>query len=93
MLHVRDVLREMQGTGGMRGVEETMKCKGCGREIVFLRTATGTAIPVNKETTDEVDEYFDKDRHVSHFADCQEANRFRKAKKQRVGQASRSYPL
>lgn len=42
MLHVRDVLREVQETGGMWGVEETMKCKGCGWEIVFLRTATGT---------------------------------------------------
>jgi hypothetical protein len=81
VLHVFDVLREVQEPGGMRGVEETMKCKGCGREIVFLRTATGNAIPVNKETTDAVDEYFDKNRHVSHFADCPEANRFRKAEK------------
>ena len=29
-----------------------MKCKSCGKEIVFLRTATGKAIPVNKETVD-----------------------------------------
>ena len=65
----------------MRGVEETMKCKGCGREIVFLRTATGTAIPVNKETTDSVDEYFERDRHVTHFRTCPEAAKFRQVKK------------
>lgn len=49
-----------------------MKCKACGRTIVFLRTVTGTPIPISKETTDSVDEYFGKDRHVSHFADCPE---------------------
>ena len=81
MLHVRDVLREMQGAEGMRGMEEKMKCKACGKEITFLRTDKGKAIPVNKETTDVADEYFDRDRHVSHFADCPEANRFRKVRR------------
>ena len=57
MLYVRDVLREVQGTGGMRGVEETMKCKSCGKEIPFLRTDKGKAIPVDKGTVDAADEY------------------------------------
>lgn len=55
-----------------------MKCRACGKEIVFLKTATGKIMPVNKETTDAADEYFDKDRHISHFSDCPEAKTFRK---------------
>jgi hypothetical protein len=43
MLDVRDVLREVQEAGGMQGVEEKMKCKSCGKEIVFLRTDNGKA--------------------------------------------------
>ena len=81
MLHVRDVLREVQGTGRMRGVEETMKCKSCGKEITFLRTDKGKAIPVDKDTVNAADEYFDRDRHVTHFRTCPEAGKFRKVKK------------
>ncbi len=43
-----------------------MKCKTCGREIVFLRTDKGDAVPVDKRLTDIVDEYFDRDRHRRH---------------------------
>jgi hypothetical protein len=80
MLYVRDVLREVQGTGGMQGVEETMKCKSCGKEITFLRTDKGKAIPVDKGTVDAADEYFDRDRHVTHFRTCPEASKFRKVR-------------
>lgn len=59
-----------------------MKCKACGREIVFLRTELGKAIPVNKETVDAADEYFDRDRHVTHFRDCPKSAEFRRKKKQ-----------
>jgi hypothetical protein len=55
-----------------------MKCKSCGKEITFLRTDSGKAIPVDKETVDPIDEYFDRDRHVTHFRTCPEAGTFRK---------------
>ena len=54
-----------------------MKCKACGKEITFLRTATGKAIPVDKESTDAADEYFDRDRHITHFRTCPAAAAFR----------------
>lgn len=57
-----------------------MNCKSCGKEIVFLRTDTGKAIPVDKETADAADEYFDRDRHVTHFRTCPEASKFRRGK-------------
>lgn len=58
-----------------------MQCKACGKEIVFLRTDQGKAIPVDKETVDAADEYFDRDRHVTHFRTCPKAGDFRRAKK------------
>jgi hypothetical protein len=64
----------------MQGVEETMKCKSCGKEITFLRTNKGKAIPVDKDTVDAADEYFDRDRHVTHFRTCPNAKDFRKGK-------------
>jgi len=66
-----------------------MKCKSCGKPIVFLRTEKGKMIPVNSDTVDVVDikgtpvcvdEYFDHKRHVSHFSDCPAADKFRKKK-------------
>ena len=57
------------------------RCKACGKEITYLRTATGKIMPVDKETTDSADKYFDKDRHTSHFATCPEAAKFRKVAK------------
>jgi len=57
-----------------------MKCRSCGKEIVFLRTDQGKAIPVDKETVDAIDEYFDRDRHVTHFRTCPAAGKFRKGK-------------
>ena len=80
LLHVLDVLHEVQGKRDMSGVEETMKCKACGKEISFLRTDRGKAIPVDKDTVDAADEYFDPDRHVTHFRTCPNAKDFRKGK-------------
>jgi hypothetical protein len=65
----------------MRGVEETMKCKSCGKEITFLRTEKGKTIPVDMDTVEAADEYFERDHHVTHFRTCPEAGKFRKVKK------------
>ena len=64
----------------MPGVEETMKCKSCGKEITFLRTEKGKTIQVDMDTVDVADEYFERDRHVTHFRTCPEASKFRKVK-------------
>ena len=80
MLHVLNVLCEVQGPRRMWGVEETIKCKSGEKEITFLRTDKGKAIPVDKDTVDAADEYFDRDRHVTHFRTCQEASKFRKVR-------------
>jgi len=65
-------------------------CKACNKEIYFLQTKNGKNIPVNAETLSEEEVkqiangekvIFDSKRHISHFADCPEANKFRRNKK------------
>lgn len=55
-------------------------CRGCGAGIVWLTTKTGKAMPVNSASVLPTDTTFDRARHVSHFATCPAANRFRKAR-------------
>lgn len=55
-------------------------CSGCGKGIVWLKTAAGKNMPVDIDTTQREDKEFDPKRHVSHFSTCAEAKRFRKAK-------------
>lgn len=59
-------------------------CRGCGRPVIWLKT-NGTKpdgspklMPVNAESVRQGDESFDSKRHKSHFADCPNANDFRK---------------
>lgn len=56
-----------------------MKCRSCGKEIVFLKTKNGRTIPVNAETMQGKETIFNhKIGHVSHFADCMDAKNWRK---------------
>jgi hypothetical protein len=71
-----------------------MKCKACGKEIYFLKTSKGNMMPVNAESISQDDRDFinsnlyregdvlfdPKKGHISHFADCPEAKKFRKKK-------------
>lgn len=53
-------------------------CRSCGAEIVFLRTRTGSRMPVDAETVEEGEELFDPKRHTSHFATCPQAGEHRR---------------
>lgn len=53
-------------------------CRSCGREVVWLATATGRRMPVNADTVKEDDAVFDPKAHTSHFADCPQADAWRK---------------
>lgn len=55
-------------------------CRGCGADIVWLKTAEGKSMPVNAETVEAGDQQFEHGRHISHFATCPEAGMFRKKK-------------
>jgi len=56
------------------------ECRACGKEIIFLKTTKGKLIPINKETVGMDDQFYDNERHVSHFSDCPEAKKFRRPK-------------
>lgn len=71
-----------------------MNCKSCGKEIVFIKTKLGKQMPVNVESLSLIEKqayvsgedlnlkfFFEPSRHMSHFADCPQANKFRKAKR------------
>jgi len=67
-----------------------MRCRSCGKEIFFLKTKNEKLIPINADSISEEDKrllaegkevYFDlKKGHVTHFADCPSANRWRRKK-------------
>lgn len=61
-----------------------MNCRSCGKEIVFLRTEKDRRIPVNAETVEKGEYVFNKEKHISHFADCPEASKFRNKKVKNV---------
>lgn len=56
------------------------RCRSCRKQIIFLKTASGKAMPVNADTVEPNDQEFDHERHESHFADCPKADSFRKAR-------------
>ncbi len=68
---------------------KTSRCKACGAKIAFLKTGKGF-MPTDWESLNSVDkrnyieglrvEFNEKRGHVSHFATCPEAAKFRKAK-------------
>ncbi|MFA7360788.1 MAG: hypothetical protein WC139_07100 [Candidatus Kapaibacterium sp.] len=66
------------------------QCTACHAAIAFLKTKSGKPMPVNIETVNDVEKQklfygedvpFEFGRHISHFATCPEAKKFRKGKK------------
>jgi hypothetical protein len=55
-------------------------CSKCNAEMVWLKTKTGKAMPVDAATVKEGDVEYEHGRHISHFATCKFAVKFRKPK-------------
>lgn len=64
-------------------------CSACDAAIAFLKTKSGKPMPVDIETVNEQEKQklvngedvpFEFGRHISHFATCPEAKKFRKPK-------------
>ena len=56
-------------------------CRSCGAEIVWLQTNSGKRIPVDAETCPDGEAerlYQPEHGHVSHFATCPQAGKWRK---------------
>jgi len=64
-------------------------CKSCKKQIIFLRTNKNKYIPVNFDSLTDRDKHitslngdllFRYGEHISHFATCPNANKFRRSK-------------
>jgi hypothetical protein len=54
---------------------------GCRARIIFLKTLGGSTMPVDADTVEPSDEYFEAKRHQSHFGTCPAAKRFSKRRR------------
>lgn len=62
---------------------QTVECKGCGFQIVWVKTKAGKNMPCDPELVKVVTEDGDVvTGRVSHFATCPNADDFRKPKKE-----------
>lgn len=55
--------------------------EGCGQHIAFLKTATGSSMPVDAESldaNDDEDTEYDSTRHVAHWGTCAKPDQFRR---------------
>lgn len=66
-------------------------CRSCGAPIVWMRTEQGQMMPVDADSVDEAELEYDDDgtprfqygTHASHFASCDQADRWRKPRRTR----------
>jgi hypothetical protein len=57
------------------------RCSSCGARIVWLVTKNLKHIPVDADTVNPGDEKLELPRHISHFATCPDAKKFRRKKR------------
>ncbi len=59
-----------------------VRCRSCRAKIIWFTTAAGKKMPVDADTVepDDDDDELDLERHVSHFATCPDAARFRRGR-------------
>jgi hypothetical protein len=64
-------------------------CKGCGANIVWIKTASGKSTPIDAKPERRyisIDyNWVLMDTHISHFATCPKADSFRKSKSKTEG--------
>lgn len=62
----------------MAEIKKVATCRGCGAEIVWLKTQKGKNMPVDAETVTDGDAIYDRNIHTSHFDTCTNARPFRR---------------
>lgn len=56
------------------------RCKSCNAQIIWFKTTAGKNMPVDADTVEPDDDELDLERHVSHFATCRQADKWRKSR-------------
>lgn len=54
------------------------RCRSCRAQIIWFKTDAGKNMPVDADTVEPDDDELDLTRHISHFANCPDAVRFRR---------------
>ena len=54
------------------------RCRSCNAKIIWFETDAGKKMPVDADTVEADDDELDLERHVSHFATCRDAGKWRK---------------
>lgn len=63
----------------MNQAPKIQECRSCKAKIVFLKTRNNRTTPVDADTWNGEEEY-QAEKHVSHFATCPDAAKYRKNK-------------
>lgn len=63
---------------GSRCPGPASKCRSCQAPIVWFKSDTGKNVPIDAGTVEKEDQVLDLKRHVSHFATCPDAAKFRR---------------
>ena len=54
------------------------RCRSCRARIIWFKTDSGKNMPVDADTVEPEDDELDLERHVSHFANCPQADKHRR---------------
>jgi hypothetical protein len=57
------------------------QCRSCQAAIIWFKSATGKNVPIDASSVQPGDQVLDTSRHISHFATCPDADKFRRKKK------------
>lgn len=57
---------------------QVSRCRACGAAIIWLTTNNNRRMPVNAESAEYTDEFYEQGKHVSHFTTCSGANAWRR---------------
>jgi hypothetical protein len=68
----------MSAQGSLKADHRIVRCRTCQAPIIFLRTQRGSMMPTNADSVLPEDTEFEFGRHVSHFADCAQADKHRR---------------
>lgn len=55
-----------------------VRCRTCRAKVIWFRTESGAKMPVDSDTVEPEDTELDLERHVSHFANCPDAAKWRR---------------
>ena len=57
------------------------RCRSCHARIVWLATNNNRRMPIDADTVEPADEFYEQGKHVSHFSTCPDAKEWRRRRR------------